>query len=192
MNLFKKSPTNKSYICVDPEEKLLEYGPKSDNFEFLVMDGLSFSKLDRRYNKMLMIQMIHHFPLEDFHESFVNFHKQLEEGGEILIQTRLKYPDYPFFEKANKIWSEEQEDYKTICSRIEKAGFKVDVIFFDYQVKMTKEEWFNLIRIKFWSVFSFFTDPQLEEGINELRLRFANTDIIEFVDRSVIIQAKKN
>jgi hypothetical protein len=44
----------------------------------------------------------------------------------------------------------------------------VEVVEVDYTVRMPKARWYSMVRARFWSTFSHFTDAQLEEGIEEL------------------------
>lgn len=50
---------------------------------------------------------------------------------------------------------------------------QVEVVEVDYTVRLPKAQWFRMVRARFWSTFSHFTDEQLEKGIAELELLHA-------------------
>jgi hypothetical protein len=45
---------------------------------------------------------------------------------------------------------------------------QVEVVQVDYTVRMPKARWYSMVRARFWSTFSHFTDAELEEGLEEL------------------------
>lgn len=43
---------------------------------------------------------------------------------------------------------------------------------YEYQVEMPKAQWLAMVRARFWSTFSHFSDDELAAGVRELEERF--------------------
>ena len=56
--------------------------------------------------------------------------------------------------------------------------------------KLEKARWFKMVRARFWSTFSHFSDEELEQGIAELDLKFTEVEL-RFNDVLVFVTAKK-
>ena len=72
-------------------------------------------------------------------------------------------------------------------------GFSVEVHPADFQVKVSKREWLDLVSNKFWSTFSYCTVDELNEGLSILKDRFAATPSthVSFNDRTLFLAATK-
>ena len=73
-----------------------------------------------------------------------------------------------------------------------KSGFEnVESYHHDYNVVMPEEEWYGMIRQRFWSNFAPFSDGEVEEGVEEVRCKYGGGGSISFPDRIVFIVAVK-
>lgn len=129
------------------------------------------------YNKVLFKEVVHHFDGDaEFVQVFQSLRKYFEaldgQKSRLLIVTRLHDPShYPFFASAADVWRSGQrpaEDYVRLLQ--DKAGFShVQVSVREFQVRLRRSEWEDMVRARFWSIFGVFSDAEIEEGLNELR-----------------------
>ena len=55
---------------------------------------------------------------------------------------------------------------------------------------MSKDDWFQIIRSRYWSTFSHFNDYELEEGIKELKISLANKEDVSYTEELILFIAK--
>ena len=56
---------------------------------------------------------------------------------------------------------------------------------------MPKEQWFHMIRSRFWSTFSHFNDEELEDGIDELKIILAYQINVSFTEELLLFITKR-
>jgi len=99
---------------------------------------------------------------------------------------------YPFFTKAHQNWSAHQCDEAVYVQALKDAGFgEVIVQRHDYTVEMPAQQWYDMVRGRFWSNLAQFTEKEIDDGIKEIKERVGNTSQISFPDRILFIVAKK-
>lgn len=147
---------------------------------------------DLEYDRLFLKEVVHHIPLDELQEVFDGVCRQLRDDGRMSIITRMPTSEhYPFFEAAHKVWVDNQEHYDTYADMLRKSGLEVDVAIRDFEVRMPKEAWIGMVRARFWSTFSHFSDEELEAGIKELEARFKGEEEVVFPDRLVFITGTK-
>ncbi|NJO14919.1 MAG: hypothetical protein HC877_03990 [Thioploca sp.] len=60
---------------------------------------------------------------------------------------------------------------------------------YDYLVTISKQDWFEMIKNRFWSIFSHFNDEELQAGLMILEREYVHVDILQFVDTLVFLEA---
>ena len=151
-------------------------------FEFLGKYGaLNFvdklSKHKSFFNKIYLKEVIHHID-----DSVVQFatnirqyfeKKKLDKNQQcsLVVMTRKSNCDhYPFFKKAKENWSKcGQRSADEYIIDLKQAGFKnVECIEKEYKIEISIKIWKNMIRNRFWSIFSPLTEQEIEDGFEEL------------------------
>ena len=153
-----------------------------------------------RYDKMLIKEVIHHLADENVPKFFEAARSQVPlETGAILTVTRLPTAEhYPFFPLAWKVWmANSGTPYLEYAQIMRDAGFSVSTEVLDYEVVIGKEQWFTMIRNRFWSTFADMSDGEIEEGLAHLEGKLAEGAFgynssdgnLHFSDRLVFILA---
>jgi cyclopropane fatty-acyl-phospholipid synthase-like methyltransferase len=179
-----------SFLCVDPSSDLINEA-RRNGIDSIIADALEFSLLDNKYDIIILKEMIHHISIDSLTKLFQNISKQLNDNGLVLIVTRPVHTDFPFFKKVKKIWSTTQPELSVFTSSLLEANYNIEVIEWDYFVTMKKDNWYKFIKNRSFSEFSLCTDNELEEGIQELEVKYKDTDTLKFNDKLLLIIARK-
>jgi hypothetical protein len=129
-----------------------------------IFDFINMSQNDK-FDLILMKEIIHHLEMTDYELIFSKLTKMLKPNGKIIIITRPQKINYPFFEKAHIIWKENQPEINDIASKIRNDNLNVQIIDEYFKVKINKFIWINMIKNRFWSIFSKLTDDEIEDAI---------------------------
>jgi len=189
LNVARKAHLRNEPICVEPSN-LANIAKENTNLFVYKEDAISFAKRDKKYDKVLIKEAIHHIPNRT--KFFKELKKRLSFNGKLLVVTRPQYPPLPFFKKQKEIFASGQPHYDEIIKELLAAGFKVEVTNDFFTFEMEKERWFNLQRERFMSDLSKLSDDEIEDGIKELSQKFQNKDKIEITDEIIYILAKPN
>ncbi|MCW5211620.1 class I SAM-dependent methyltransferase [Desulfobulbus sp. TB] len=184
-NLYKP---NKNIICVDPSEKMLNK-INSTQIKIICKDAISFSINKIEYNKIFMKEVIHHIRKKDL--LFKNIYHQLPQNGILLLILLPKEIKNPLFIEALNMYKKLQPDYHDLEVKLIKQGFQVTTDFFDYHMSVDKIEYFKMIKMRYMSFLSCFSDKEIENGINSIKEIYKNDKILSFNYRLVFITAKK-
>ena len=179
-------------LVVDSNEKMLAY-TRSDNYlESILMDGLAFVK-DQKfyYEKCLLKEVIHHFSENEIHEIYRGIYNQLAEDGTVLTITRNQETEYPFFLEAIKKWQQIQPPLELFIKAQEISGFEVTLEEVNYRMYVSKKDWVDMLRNRFWSHLSEIEDDRLDKGITELEERYKEFETLSFNDCLIFLIGRK-
>ncbi len=184
----KKFELKKSY-CVEPEFKMCELAQEYSNIEVICSDAFGFLKNSQyKYNKILFKEVIHH--IKDRKSLWHNIYHTIEDNGRLLIYTRPKKNKFPLFKKAKEEFYKNQPSYSEMVEELEQSKFKTNVSLKSFTFKLSKDEWYHMLKSRFMSDLSVFTDTEIMQGIDELKKEnTSDTFIIE--DEIVFITAYK-
>lgn len=151
------------------------------------------------YHQILMKEVAHHFADADRIPIFKGmFQGLLPSDGppSILIITRpQKDIDYPLWDEARLVWEQNQPSLDQFISELESAGFMdVKHSIEEYPCTVALDRWQSMVKRRFWSTFSHFSDDALEaacEKIAENERHRLKNGILHFEDRLLFITAKK-
>jgi SAM-dependent methyltransferase len=151
------------------------------------------------YHQVLLKEVIHHIHASDRVNVFAGIYRDLPQRPSadpgILIITRPQTDiDYPLWEEARQVWAENQPSLKELRSELEQAGFtQISNTIEGYPCEIEFERWISMIKNRFWSTFSNFTDDELEEACQRMRVdeayRIDDNGKISFEDRLLVIAA---
>lgn len=158
-----------------------------NNIRFLKTDLLSFD--NKKIDILLGKEMIHH--IENKSLFFHKLHNVIKEKAVFI--TRPKYIEIPFFKKALDTFSDSQQDLELILKEVPKDKFHYRVSPFTMTINIYKKDFYMLIKSRFWSCFSKFSDIEIEQGIKEIEEKYSDKEILSFNDKIIIIELlKKN
>ena len=157
--------------CVDPspamqivaKERKGVYPVTKTADEFL--DNLEINQV---LDKVLCICSMHHFtqPVKIFR----GLKAHLRTGGELLVIRAGVSTSFPFFTKAENTYGKvlEKCSKERVTAMLREANFQVEVSEEKVLLDMEKSRWYKMLRGRFQSSMSEFTDNEIEDGIEEL------------------------
>jgi len=179
-----------------------EFIPHTDNDDNTTDEKVTWWETD--YNYILLKEAVHHFDSKERVGIFTGLRQGLknEEIGKdnnappsILIVTRPQIDiDYPMWPAAKKVWAANQPSADDIEADLHSAGFKDirrDIKSYPCEIKL--EIWLVMVRNRFWSTFSHFTNEEIEVGC-DIIAKEARPDAegkVKFEERLLFITAKK-
>jgi hypothetical protein len=207
--ILEESPLVEA-IVVDP---YLESSHESDNttlqgnVKFVKAPAEDLGKNKTRdmwwrqeYHQVLFKEVVHHLDAKDRAAIFQGIHRDTSTADpfsdpSILIITRPQVDiDYPLWKEARKVWAENQPSLQEFQSELKGAGFtRVSATIKAYPCEIELEKWLQMVKGRFWSTFSNFTDYELEQACQNLRFdeakRIDDQGVIHFEDRLLFISA---
>lgn len=174
---------------VDPFPEMLAKAPAELPIRRVCMDALTFSAQPGHYDKILMKESVHH--VQDRPALFRNLHARLNPGGVLLLVHVPPVIDYPLFEAAlerSKTWHADPDE---LTGQLEAAGFTVERDAFDYRHVIDKEAYFRMVRNRYMSLLSSFSDEELAAGLREMVETYADREMLEFNDHFDYLTAVK-
>lgn len=190
-------PTNSTKLSTSDRVSFV----KASAEDFLTAAGRqSMVNSDGRYDQLLLKEMVHHLKADERERIFRGMKDGIESDSSdlpsMLIITRPQIDiDYPLWEKAREVWKQNQPSEEDITEDLRRAGFtRVESTVESYPCTISLKRWQSMIRARFWSTFSHFTDEELEAACDEIAR--VNTDrdengdgILYFEDRLIFITA---
>ena len=147
-------------------------------------------------DRILMKEVVHH--LEDRARIFQGMYSDLSRSGSLLIITRPQVNvDYPLWDAARDVWKEHQPSSNELTGELQQAGFSDIVETLEpYPCTIPFQRWTDMVRGRFWSTFSNFSDEELDAACRHMETehkhRIDKDGVIHFEDRLVFLLAKKN
>eukprot|EP00978_Attheya_sp_CCMP212_P001581 scaffold3243_cov47-Attheya_sp.AAC.4 len=214
--LLDNSPVLKEAVVVDPflstvhdsSENGISFVKASSN-DFMkgnsTTNNESLPSWRQNYHQVLLKEVVHHFDEQHRTSIFRGIRQGLinmtetnstDSPPSILIITRPhRNIDYPLWPAALEVWAANQPSAHELCKNLKGAGFSsIHQWIEPYQCETTLEQWLNMVRARFWSTFSNFSNKELEEACqyisNHAKLQ-PDGKTIKFEDRLVFITAHK-
>ena len=181
-----------SVLCVDYSASMLKNGENLPYIKTLHLDGLSFSKLDMKYDRIFLRAALHNFGKEVIPEFLSNVYKQLNEGGIFVNIAMHGCDNRPWFKKLKEVFPKTHISAEYYMEELKKAGFdEVSNHVERTNVAITKQSLFKTFRQRYVTLFEFISDSEIEEGITEIEEQYPKQEVIKFVDLYDFTVAKK-
>lgn len=199
-SIVEKSPEVEA-VVVDP---FLEMEQDTKQVKFAKAPAEAFARPSgewwrKDYHQVLMKEVVHHLnnraPI--FRGILEDLPDKPSADPNILIITRPQVDiDYPLWDEAREVWAENQPSYDDIESELKEAGFsQVTYCIEPYPCEIDMDRWLDMVRGRFWSTFSNFSDEELDEACERMlrdeKERIDSDGIIHFEDRLLFISAYK-
>lgn len=191
--LYAAASLEHDALCVDPSPDMLSEAAKLPGIKSLCQGGLEFATGTDAggYDRVLLKEVVHHLKHDELTRMFGGLWSKLPIGGVCLVCTRPQIVDYPFFQAALEVWSQQQpamEYYEELLSGL---GFVVTAEVAEYPASLNRDWWLEMVGNRFWSTFSHFSDEDLAAGIQEIRAEHEASETISFTEKMVFITATK-
>jgi len=188
-NMLEQEFRPKKAYCIEPEENMCNIARQYTNIETICSDTFHFiNNLKYKYNKILFKEVIHH--IDDRNKLWNNIYNTIEDDDKILIYTRPRKIKFPLFKKAKQEFYNNQPSSNLIISELKNNGFKVELFTESFHFQLAKEEWHTMLKEKFMSDLSIFSDEEILKGIEEIEHKY-NTDFYDMEDEIFFIRAYK-
>lgn len=188
-DILEQVPLKKTATLVDPFAEMLAQAESHPKIECRQYDGLAFSALEGKYDKVLMKEAVHHVQDKDL--LFSNLFERLSPGGRLLLVHVPPELDYPLFKKALERVRNWHADPEGLNRTLENVGFQVTHEYLKYRHSIPKRKYINMVRTGYMTVLSSFNDEEIEEGIKEMEITLEGKQILEFEDHFDFIAAWK-
>ncbi|MFC7217593.1 hypothetical protein ACFQLX_05300 [Streptomyces polyrhachis] len=98
---------------------------------------------------------------------------------------------YPLFEAALTRFEELQPDPAVIEGQLQAAGLEVGLSHVEHELRIDREKYFGMVRGRYMSLLSTFSDSEIEQGIEEMRAAHPEP-VLVFPDRFVFILGRRS
>ncbi len=176
-------------VCVDPSPAMLGELPEDPRMVPVqataeqVAAGevrLPYASLDA----VLVKEAIHH--VVDVAATVRGLARLLAPGGRFLIVTLPPLLDYPLFPDALERFAKHQPEPAAIADDMHEAGLRVQLDYAQYQVRVDREHYLQLVARRWMSVLSTFSDDELARGLEHVRAAHPE-QTLQFTDRFAFV-----
>lgn len=176
-------------VCVDPSAGMLARLPAGDEFVAVraSAEDVASGRVrlpDERLDAVLVKEAIHH--VGDRAAVIGGLAGLLAEGGRLLVVMLPTTIAYPLFAAALAEFERAQPDPEEIASLIEAAGLRAAVGYAEFPLSFGKRRYLGMVRDRYMSLLSGFSDAELEAGIAEIDARYPG-ERLEFGDRFAFV-----
>mmetsp|Transcript_22200 Transcript_22200/g.33670 ORF Transcript_22200/g.33670 Transcript_22200/m.33670 type:complete len:326 (+) Transcript_22200:53-1030(+) len=211
-----KNDNNLEAIVVDPFLVKDNNNNDDDKVKFVKEPAEAFLKPPRQqdwwrtadYHQILLKEIVHHLKSEDRIPIFQRMQQEVSSlqlrpdssnssssaPPSILIMTRPQVDiDYPLWDAARQVWKDNQPSAEDLCDELDQAGFvDITTTVETYPCQILLSRWQSMVRQRFWSTFSNFTNDELSEACSLIAKEHAVDDDgnLNFEDRLVCISAR--
>jgi trans-aconitate methyltransferase len=129
---------------------------------------------------VLIKEAVHH--IDQRKQLFRNLHERLAPGGVLLLVHVPPVVDYPLFTAALERCRSWHADPDELMVELDAAGFTIERDGLDFTHTLPKQRYFDMVRNRYMSVLTSFSDEELAAGLDEMARTYADVDDLRFVD----------
>lgn len=191
--LMRYASPDRPVVCVDPSQAMLDRLPRDPRLRPVrataeeVAAGRAPLPCDR-FDALVVKEAVHHF--SELERTLTGLAGRLAPGGRLLIVTLPPKIGYPLFQAALDRFAAGQPEPETIATALRAAGLETHVDYDEYPVRIERELWARLVRGRWMSVLSSFSDEELARGLAEMAERHPD-DPLEFPDQFAFITGRR-
>lgn len=177
-------------LCVDPSSAMLRamasspgaVQPLHASAEDVAENrtSLPYAELDAVWLK----ESVHHFA--DPQRTLAGLAHLLAPGGRMLVVMLPKTIEYPLFSAALQRFEQLQPDPQGIAAHLVAAGLDTRVTHVEHELRIGRDRYLNMVRNRYMSLLSDFDDDGIEAGIEEMRRKHPEEELV-FPDRFAFI-----
>ncbi|MGH3747703.1 MAG: class I SAM-dependent methyltransferase [Micromonosporaceae bacterium] len=180
-------------VCIDPSQQMLDRLPA--DLRVLPVcayaEDVATARVGLPYDKLDVITMkeaIHH--VRDIPGTLRGLASWLVPGGRVLVVTAPPRPEYPLFQAARDRFAEGHPEPDHIADAMREAGLHTQLEHQEFPVTVDREHYFNLVRNRWMSVLSTFTDEELDAGLEEMEIAYPQSQL-QFADRFAFVLGRR-
>ncbi|MET8244754.1 class I SAM-dependent methyltransferase [Streptomyces sp. NPDC005202] len=184
-----------SILCVDPSEAMLRGlgTPPPAALTPIVASAediaegrarLPYEQLDAMWLK----ESVHH--VADPAHTLRGLAGRLAPGGRLLVAMLSATIQYPLFKAALARFEELQPDPAVIAGHLRAAGLETTLGHVEHELRIDRDRYFGMVRARYMSLLSTFTDSEIEKGIEEMRVAHPEP-VLVFPDRFAFVLGRR-
>ncbi|MEO0970239.1 MAG: hypothetical protein AAFX80_18400 [Cyanobacteria bacterium J06639_18] len=112
----------------------------------------------------------------------------------LLIELPAVYEanfEHPLFENALKKYKELSSTRDVLGEITNELGLKREKNIVEYQVSIEKSRYIQMVKECYISTLSSFSKEEIETGINEIKQKYAEQNLLNFIERLVFVVVEK-
>lgn len=182
-------------LCADPSEAMLSQVPDEPSLTPVLASAQDIATgrvpLPGPPTDAIVIkEAVHHIPTAEREGTLCGLAALLRPGGRIVVAMLPVTIGYPLFASALARFERDQPDPRDIAAALSGAGLDTELTYEGYDLVIPKDRYLGMVRDRYMSLLSSFTDTELEGGITEISQRYPGPDL-NFTDRFAFISALK-
>lgn len=146
--------------------------------------GLPYEQLDAMWLK----ESVHH--VTDQAHTLRGLADRLAPGGRLLVVMLPATIQYPLFQAALDRFEELQPDPANIQAHLSAAGLEARLIHVEHELRIDRDRYFGMVRARYMSLLSMFSDSEIEKGIEEMRAAHPEP-VLVFPDRFAFVLGQR-
>ncbi|MFE2022221.1 class I SAM-dependent methyltransferase [Streptomyces sp. NPDC059499] len=181
-------------LCVDPSEAMLRQignPPLADlNPVVASAEGIADGDVDLPHGQldaMWLKESVHH--LADPARTLRGLAGRLAPGGRLLVVMLPATIRYPLFKAALTRFEELQPDPADIVEHLTAAGMEAGLTHVEHELRIDRDKYFGMVRARYMSLLSTFSDVEIEQGIEEMRAAHPEP-VLTFPDRFAFVHGQ--
>lgn len=182
----------RSVTCVEPSASMLEQIPDDPHLACICASAgqVAAGRVqlpEQRYEAILLKEVLHH--VVDRAGVIRGLAALLAPRGRLVVAMLPTSIDYPLFEAAHERFRSLQPDPEDITRMMREAGLEAELTYREFPLSFPTERYLAMVRNRYMSLLSLFTDDELAAGVEEIRRRHPG-DTVEFVERFAFVTGR--
>lgn len=179
-------------ICIDPSRSMLDQVPADARLVPVlasaqdIVSGLAALPV-AGLDVIVMKEAVHHVPPAERAGTLRGMAGLLRPGGRIVIVTLPTRIGYPLFGAALEKFTRNQPDPDDVTAMLVATGLETRITYDEYELAIPKARYLAMVRDRYMSLLSAFTDDEIEHGIAEIG-HLHPEKVLEFTDRFAFIR----
>lgn len=182
-------------LCVDPSEAMLRQlgTPPPPTLTPVVAsaEDIAAGRVDLPYEQldaMWLKESVHH--VADQAGTLRGLAGRLAPGGRLLVVMLPATIRYPLFQAALDRFEELQPDPADIEGHLRAAGLDAGLTHVEHELRIERDKYFGMVRGRYMSLLSTFSDSEIEKGIEEMREAHPEP-VLVFPDRFAFVLGQR-
>ncbi|UQA93683.1 class I SAM-dependent methyltransferase [Streptomyces halobius] len=182
-------------LCVDPSLAMLHQigtPPPADLTPIVASaEDIATGHVQSPYEQLDAIwlkESVHH--IADPAATLYGLAARLAPGGRLLVVMLPTSIEYPLFQAALDRFTELQPDPERIVGHLRAAGLQPQLRYVQHELHLDREKYIGMVRARYMSVLSTFSDSEIEKGIDEMRAAHPES-VLTFPDRFAFVLGVK-
>lgn len=172
-------------VCADPSAGMLARMAGTSGLELVNADAVTLLEGGVRGDKFLMKEVVHH--VDDKARLFQAVAGALTPAAVFLILIYTQTIDYPLFAAARRRYEELQPDFDELVAAARAAGLSAEYHLEALPLAITKERYLRMVKGRFMSLLSTFSDEELAAGLREIDATYP-AEILHFENRYMFLR----